>query len=123
MSGPRSTPLALAAGLILGGTLASDRPLGPYNTPMLSPESLANLPTNRPLPPEAYREISSHTLFVAIIGVLAVIMLGLVITTKRAHRRKANAPKPGPTTHTDAWTESGKRFDPSITEIDPSKDE
>ncbi len=90
---------------------------------MLSPESLANLPTNRPLPPEAYREISSHTLFVAIIGVLAVIMLGLVITTKRAHRRKANAPKPGPTTHTDAWTESGKRFDPSITEIDPSKDE
>jgi len=80
-------------------------------------------PTNSQLTPEAYRDISSLTLFVAIIGVLAGITLGLVITTKRAHRRKARAPKSTPTTHTDAWTESGKRFDPSITEIDPTKDE
>ena len=83
---------------------------------------LAQTDTN-PLTPEAYSEISSLTLFVAIMGIIAVVVLGIIVTIRRSQRRKADEPKSPPTEHVDAWAESGKRFDTSITEINPEDDD
>ncbi|MGV6815086.1 MAG: hypothetical protein ACWA5W_08775 [Phycisphaerales bacterium] len=75
------------------------------------------------LDPEAYRRASSLTLMVALLGVILITVLALIVVIRRSHRRKEQLAKSGPTIHTDAWTESGKRFDGSIIEINPDDDD
>jgi len=85
--------------------------------------SIALAQTNQDsLPPEAYQRISSLTLFVAILGILVIMVLSTILVLRRSQRRKQAMPKPEPTEHTDAWAESGRRFDNSIVEIDPNDD-
>jgi len=74
------------------------------------------------IPPEAYRRVSSLTLMLAILGVILVTTLSMIVVVRRSRRRKDAMPKPAPTEHVDAWAESGRRFDSSITEIDPDED-
>ncbi len=79
-------------------------------------------PSN-PIDPEAYRQVSALTLMVALLGVTLVTALAMIVVIRRSQRRKAQQPKPAPTKHVDAWTESGKRFDNSIVEINPENDD
>lgn len=76
-----------------------------------------------PIPQEAYRQVSSLTLMFAILSILLIMILSMIVVLRRSQRRKADEPKPQPTEHVDAWAESGKRFDPSITEINPEDDD
>ncbi len=73
-----------------------------------------------PIPQEAYRRASSLTLMLAILGVVMITTLLMIVTLRRSRRRKDTLPKPKPTEHVDVWAESGRRFDSSITEIDPN---
>jgi len=74
------------------------------------------------IPPEAYSRVSSLTLMLAILGVVLITTLSMVVVLRRSRRRKDAMPKPAPTEHIDAWAASGRRFDSSITEIDPDED-
>ncbi len=74
------------------------------------------------IPQEAYRQVSSLTLMFAILCILLIMTLSFIVVIRRNRRRKEAAPKPAPTEHVDAWAESGRRFDNSITEIDPNDD-
>ncbi len=75
-----------------------------------------------PIPQEAYRQVSSLTLMFAILSILLIMILSMIVVLRRSQRRKADEKKPAPTEHVDAWAESGRRFDNSITEIDPNDD-
>ncbi len=75
-----------------------------------------------PTPQEAYRRASALTLMLAILGVVMVTTLLMIVVIRRGRRRQEALPKPAPTEHVDAWAESGRRFDSSITEIDPDDD-
>lgn len=77
---------------------------------------------SNPIPEEAYRRVSTLTLMLAILGILLVTTLSMIVVIRRARRRRDAEPKPKPTEHVDAWAESGRRFDPSIVEIDPEDD-
>ncbi len=75
-----------------------------------------------PIPKEAYRQISTLTLMLAMLGVVMLTTLLLIIVIRRSRRRQDTLPRPAPTEHVDAWAESGRRFDSSIIEIDPDDD-
>lgn len=79
--------------------------------------------TTDPIPPEAYRQASSLTLMFALLAIVLIMILSLIVVLRRSQRRKASEPKPLPTEHVDAWAESGKRFDSSITEINPEDED
>jgi beta-lactamase regulating signal transducer with metallopeptidase domain len=85
------------------------------------PELIAQT-SNKTPPPEAYRQWSSLMLILAILSVLIVTMLWMIISLRRARRVRDALPKPKDTKHIDAWTEAGRRFDNSITEIDVEDD-
>ncbi len=93
---------------------------------MIHPLSIVGLTiaqaASDPISQEAYRRASSLTLMLAILGVVMMTTLLMVVTIRRSRRRKEALPKPKPTEHVDAWAESGRRFDSSITEIDPNDD-
>ncbi len=75
-----------------------------------------------PIPKEAYRQISTLTLMLAMLGVVMLTTLLMIIVIRRSRRRREILPKSPPTEHVDAWAESGRRFDSSIIEIDPDDD-
>lgn len=75
-----------------------------------------------PIPEEAYRRASTLTLMFAILCILLIMILSFVVVIRRSQRRKESQHKPGATEHIDAWAESGRRFDNSITEIDIDDD-
>ncbi|MDF1809193.1 MAG: hypothetical protein P1U42_05800 [Phycisphaerales bacterium] len=85
-------------------------------------EQLAQLSSD-PSRQEAYRRGYSMILMLSLLGILFIGMLTLIIVLRRARQRKESQPKADSTVHVDAWAESGKRFDTSITEIDVSEDE
>jgi len=85
-------------------------------------EQLAQVSSD-PSRQEAYRRGYSMILMLSLLGILLIGMLTLIIVLRRARRRSESQPKGDPTTHVDAWVESGKRFDSSITEIDVSQDD
>jgi heme/copper-type cytochrome/quinol oxidase subunit 2 len=89
---------------------------------MICPLSIVALAAAEPIPQEAYRRASTLTLMLAILGVVVVTTLLMVVVVRRSRRRRDAMPKPAPTEHVDAWAESGRRFDTSITEIDPDDD-
>ena len=89
---------------------------------MIHPLFIVALAAADPIPQEAYRRVSSLTLMLAILGVVLVTTLSMIVVVRRSRRRRDAMPKSAPTEHVDAWAESGRRFDSSITEIDPDDD-
>lgn len=78
---------------------------------------------SQPIPREAFRQAFSLTLMFAILCIVLIMVLSFIVVIRRNNRRKEAEPKPQPTEHVDAWAESGRRFDNSITEIDPNDDD
>ena len=72
---------------------------------------------------DAYRRGYSLILMLSLLGILAVMMLVTIIILRRSRLRRQADAQLGPTEHIDAWAESGRRFDNSITEIDLTDDE
>jgi len=69
-------------------------------------------------PREAYRQWSSLMLILIILAVILLTGLAFIIVQRRGRRRKEQLPKRSSLPHVNAWEESGRRFEGSITDFD-----
>ena len=88
-----------------------------------STQTLAQLAVD-PARQDAYRRGSSLILMVSLLGIIVIMVLALIIVLRRNRRRRDQAHPNRPSLkHVDAWAEAGRRFDNSITQLDPDEDE
>lgn len=89
-------------------------PSPPWTTLALQVAESAAQPDRR----EAYRQWSSMMLVLILLALIAVTVLAFIVMQRRARRRRDVLPKRPDQPRVDAWEESGRRFDDSITQFD-----
>lgn len=74
-------------------------------------------------PDDPQRQVTALALIVILLGVVGVCTLLMLAARRRARVRRAKREAPDATPHLDAWEESGRRAEPSISSFDDEDDE